>query len=66
MKALGIYENTIIVLWGDHGWKLGDHNSWGKMTNSNGMIGIQKKGKEELLKLLNCMMLLMTQLRPLI
>ena len=35
MKALGIYENTIIVFWGDHGWKLGDHNSWGKMTNYN-------------------------------
>ena len=32
---LGIYENTIIVIWGDHGWKLGDHNSWGKMTNYN-------------------------------
>jgi len=35
MKELGIYENTIIVFWGDHGWKLGDHNSWGKMTNYN-------------------------------
>jgi iduronate 2-sulfatase len=35
MKELGIYENTIIVVWGDHGWKLGDHNSWGKMTNYN-------------------------------
>ncbi len=35
MKELGIYENTIIVIWGDHGWKLGDHNSWGKMTNYN-------------------------------
>ena len=35
MKKLGIYENTIIILWGDHGWKLGDHNSWGKMTNYN-------------------------------
>lgn len=30
---LGIYDNTIIILWGDHGWKLGDLNSWGKMTN---------------------------------
>lgn len=35
LKDLGIYEHTIIVLWGDHGWKLGDHNSWGKMTNYN-------------------------------
>lgn len=29
----GLSENTIIILWGDHGWKLGEHNSWGKMTN---------------------------------
>ena len=35
LKELDIYENTIIVVWGDHGWKLGDHNSWGKMTNYN-------------------------------
>ncbi len=35
MKEIGVYENTIIILWGDHGWKLGDHNSWGKMTNYN-------------------------------
>jgi len=35
LKQLGIYENTIIVIFGDHGWKLGDHNSWGKMTNYN-------------------------------
>jgi iduronate 2-sulfatase len=35
LKEIGIYENTIIILWGDHGWKLGDHNSWGKMTNYN-------------------------------
>jgi iduronate 2-sulfatase len=35
MKELEIYENTIIIVWGDHGWKLGEHNSWGKMTNYN-------------------------------
>lgn len=35
LKELDIYDNTIIVVWGDHGWKLGDHNSWGKMTNYN-------------------------------
>ncbi|WP_405415506.1 sulfatase [Maribacter sp. Asnod1-A12] len=35
LKQIGLYDNTIIILWGDHGWKLGDHNSWGKMTNYN-------------------------------
>jgi len=29
----GAAENTIVVLWGDHGWKLGDHSSWCKHTN---------------------------------
>jgi iduronate 2-sulfatase len=33
LKQHQLHHNTIIVLWGDHGWKLGDHNSWGKMTN---------------------------------
>lgn len=33
LEQLGLSENTIVVLWGDHGWKLGEHNSWAKMTN---------------------------------
>lgn len=33
LKELGLYENTIIVLWGDHGWKLGDYGDWAKLTN---------------------------------
>jgi arylsulfatase A-like enzyme len=33
LEKLGLADNTIVVLWGDHGWKLGDHGSWCKQTN---------------------------------
>jgi len=32
LERLELAENTIIVLWGDHGWKLGEHNGWCKQT----------------------------------
>ena len=33
LERLDILDDTIIVLWGDNGWKLGDYGSWCKMTN---------------------------------
>jgi len=33
LDHLGLRENTIVILWGDHGWKLGDYGAWCKHTN---------------------------------
>lgn len=32
LKRSGADKNTIVVLWGDHGWHLGEHAIWGKHT----------------------------------
>lgn len=32
LKETGLDKNTIIVIWGDHGWHLGDYRVWGKHT----------------------------------
>jgi len=34
LERSGLRENTIVVLWGDHGWKLGEHDAWCKHSNS--------------------------------
>lgn len=33
LDELELAENTIVVLWGDHGWNLGDHKMWTKHCN---------------------------------
>ncbi len=33
LDEAGLRENTIVMLWSDHGWHLGDMGIWGKATN---------------------------------
>src|SRR5690606_14370456 len=33
LEALGLDDNTIVVLWGDHGYMLGDMGMWTKHVN---------------------------------
>ncbi len=54
LDELGIRENTIVVLWGDHGWNLGEHNYWSKHnllhTSKHAPLIITAPGFEKNLK----------------
>ena len=40
LEATGEADNTIVVLWGDHGWNLGDHTLWCKHTVFNSSLRV--------------------------
>jgi arylsulfatase A-like enzyme len=33
LRENGLDKNTIVIIWGDHGWHLGDHSLWCKHSN---------------------------------
>ncbi len=33
LDCLGLRKNTAVILWGDHGYQLGEHGTWNKRTN---------------------------------
>jgi arylsulfatase A-like enzyme len=40
LDRLGLKNNTIVVLWGDHGWNLGEHTLWCKHCNFDNALRV--------------------------
>lgn len=54
LERLGLAENTIVILWGDHGWHLGEHDLWCKHCNFEKVLRtpliLRAPGKKENVK----------------
>jgi arylsulfatase A-like enzyme len=52
LDRLGLADDTIVVLWGDHGWKLGEHDEWCKHSNvhldTNSPLIIRSPGQKKI------------------
>ncbi|MGB6220130.1 sulfatase [Haloferula sp.] len=50
LEELGLNDNTIVIVWGDHGFHLGEHNLWGKHNTMKHSVRapliIRQPGKE--------------------
>lgn len=33
LQDFGLADDTAVIIFGDHGWQLGEHDTWAKMTN---------------------------------
>ena len=40
LDRLGLADNTIVIIWGDHGWSLGEHDFWGKHNTLNTSVRV--------------------------
>lgn len=40
LDHLGLTEDTVVILWGDHGWNLGEHTLWCKHCNFNNALQV--------------------------
>ncbi len=40
LERLGLADTTIVIIWGDHGWNLGEHDFWGKHNTLNTSVRV--------------------------
>lgn len=40
LDRLELAQDTIVVIWGDHGWQLGEHNFWGKHNTMDDSVRV--------------------------